>query len=74
MQETHACETVMMEKHRALKRQKLGNIDGRSSANHKSLLFWAAKDGTKNSNGFLSTAVRTKKRTKMCIVNFGAIN
>lgn len=69
-----ASEADMMAKHRALKRQKLGNTDGRCSATHQSLVFWAAKDAKKNSNGFLSSVLKTRKRTKMYVVNFDAIN
>jgi len=52
----------MIAMHRERKRKILGSRDGRCSKSHVSLIRTTLKDAERDSNGFLSSGVRSKKR------------
>lgn len=55
-------ELEMIAMHRERKRKILGSRDGRCSKSHVSLIRTTLKDAERDSNGFLSSGVRSKKR------------
>jgi hypothetical protein len=55
-------ELEMIAMHRERKRKALGPRDGRCSKSHVSLIRTTLKEAERDSNGFLSSVIRTKKR------------
>ena len=63
----------LVKSHRAHKRARLGNLNGRCAKKHENLVWDVLKEAAHHSNGFISpTQVQTKR--KMCyIVDYGKI-
>ena len=58
-------EETIVQLHRARKRARLGNVNGRCAKSHQSLAWDCLKSGAALSNGFLTPTKITSKR-KMC--------